>query len=434
MNGWLAVFKQRILQKLPLNASRRDVARNLSMLSVGFAASKVFSIVSVIIIARVFGPANFGDAFVIATLAQVFSNFLLFGLHISIMKFASAKENPAPEISVAVWLVIGICSVFCSTVSFNLDEVATLLQRWMTMDALRLKWALLLAVAISLFTLFSSCYQVLNSYKQRTIVEIALAFFIMPGLVLGYIWRHGTYETVIFSYCFSYAILLAYMFYRFRRLYAWKNFDFSLVRKLCSYGFFASLSNIGYLLTFTLQPLQVDWALDSSQAGLYRLYCSGSIHLAVFAAGIFYAVLFPRFSSSTNREGIWKTMARLWLYASLPALTIYFVAVLLTLLASGDQYPLIISQAFLYGLAATVITVHSSFNQLLVSQGLRGIRWGVAISLLSGVISFVGTAKLLPIYGFSGAIYVLLGNAVFMLASTITVGQLLIRKGALNSD
>jgi hypothetical protein len=347
------------------------------------------------------------------------------------MKFGSSQENPAPYVSTAAWAIAGTTCLLMTLLIFDPLSLNTFLYRWLNFDSYRLGWTIAMATAMTGYSLFTSCYQALNLFKQRAIVEVVLAVLLLPGLAIGYIWKNGNYETVLFSYIFAYGLTLAGVIHRFRHLLRWSQIDVVLLKKLFKYGVFACISNIGYILTFTVQPLQIEWAQRSKEVGIYRLYCNGSIIMAAFASGIFYAVFFPKVSAVKDRAAVWNWTTSAWIKGIVPVFIMFVVVEILTVLASGKQFPLIPIQVALFSLAATLITVQSTYGQILSSQGLRGITWGVLLSVLSGSVNFFATALLLKPWGLTGAVVAVILNYGITLVATFLIGQHLARTGGL---
>lgn len=377
----------------------RTFLKNLSIVTVCFAISKVFSSAATIIMARYLGTTGFGEAQVVLLVAQFLSLFMLFGLNVAIIRYGSAADKPEPVLSTSLYLTI-ITALIGSVIFWLIRHP---LGRLIDLDDTKLQWALGLGWMFTGYIMLTSIYQMRNLFKQRGIIEVVFAALLLPGLLLGHFIAGRSYESMLTAYGVAYIACLPVMLWRFRSLFSLSWLFAPQTREILYYGGLALFSNVGYMLTFIVQPLQLQHAYNEDYVGLFRIYCTGSIYQATFATTIFYTVFFPKVSASKNKLAIWSRLTSTWKRAVLPLTLVYAAIQVVTVTLSGDDYPLVWSQIVFFSIASTLITIVTTYGQIITSQGVLGMRWGLAASVFSGILNYVFSMLLIPRYGISGA-------------------------------
>lgn len=391
--------------------------KSLSIVTLCFAISKVFSSAAMVIMARYLGRTVFGEASVVLLVSQNLSLFMLCGLNVAIMRYGALKERADQAVATSLFLVAVTSAASAAVFWLVRDPLARLLD----LNESKMLWALGLGVLFTSYVILTSVYQVRSLFKARGIIEVAFAALLLPALALGGYLMGRSYQSMLMAYGLGYLLCLPFMVWRFRDLFSPRLLFAPHTREIMAYGSLALVSNVGYILTFIVQPLQLQHIYGEDEVALFRLYCGGSVYLATFASTIFYTVFFPKVSASTNKRAIWNRLNRAWMRAAVPMTVFYAVIMIVTVFLSGREYPLIWSQVVLFGMASTLITIATTYGQIVTSQGVRGMRWGLAISLGSGVSNYVLSALLIPKYGISGAAFALAGNYALTLLFTFAV-------------
>lgn len=407
-----------------LGPGTRKFLKSLSIVTFCFGLSKVFSSVATVIIARYFGPVNFGEATIVLKIAQVLSLFMLGGLHVSVMKYGSSRDNPAPQAATAVYLA-GLGTIICAAIVWMSRRW---LGDWLDLSEYKIGWAIAIAAMFSGYAMFTSIYQALNLFKQRGIVEVMFAFLLLPGLAVGHLLTGGDYETVLIAYAAAYLVSIPVMMWKFRRLLSPLNLFADNTREMLVYGSFSCLSNFGFIATFLIQPLQLEWVKGEGEVGIFQVYCQGSINMAAFATSIFYTVFFPKVSVSRDRPGIWRMLTRAWIRGALPLMALFALIQTVTVWLAGEEYPLLWEQVFLFSLASMLITVVNTYGQIIASQGIAGARWGLWLTLWSGGINLLLSWWLIPRLGITGAVIALIVNYASTLVAAVVVGRRLLKR------
>lgn len=383
-----------------LGPGTQKFLKNLSIITVFFALSKVFSSISMIIVARFLGSIHLGSATLIISIANILGIVMQLGMPIALMKYGGARQNPDKEVATSFFVV--------STAS-----CVILLFTWLLKDHIiqnfdlhpnDIFWILGYAVLFTYYQLLTTIYQAYHDFKRRGIVELAFSVLLLPGLLIGHWLFSGNYETMLTAYILSLGVLIPFMVWRYRALISLKLLSASTIKRMSQYGFIAMLSNSGFIMVMLIQPLQIERVLGEGGLGVFRVYSNGSINMAAFITGVFYAVFFPKVSASVNKSAIWLRAVQAWKRACIPLFLVFAVLTTAIVWLSGaDEYPLEWYYVTLAALVALLITVQATFGQMIGSQGIVGARWGVITSTFSGIVSILATHWLLPVYGLAGA-------------------------------
>lgn len=407
-----------------LGPGSRMFLKSLSWVSLYFAISKFFSSITTVIVARYLGAINFGDAQLVLLLAQMLSLAMLFGMHVVAIRYSAGKRDPAPVIGSSVYMALITTVITGIFVWVNRD---TLIQ-WLDFDEHKIAWVIGLGTLFCAYLMFTSIYQALQYFQQRGQIEVFFAFLLLPGLAIGHLLTGGEYETLLIAYAIAYSVSLVPMIWRFR-LYLKPQIPMkSELREMISYGGLSCICTFGYVLTFILQPIQLQYYQNTEQVGIFRLYCYGSINMAAFATSIISTVLFPKMSASSDRLGVWRKLDKIWIRISGPMLLAFAVVGAVTVALAGDEFPLVWSHVILFAIASSLITVQSTYGQILAAQGVRGMRWGLLLSVLSGLINFGLSAILIPRLAIMGAILALIINYGITLIGTFLVRDIVLKK------
>lgn len=378
----------------------RGFLKSLGVVSVCFALSKVFSSVVIVVLARYLGKEVFGQASVILLVAQVIFPVMLVGLHMSVMRYGAGKDNAAPYLATSFYISIAAAAVLAGAVWAG----RAYLQHWFNLSQAQVLWGIGLAVLIAGYSLLTHFYQAGSMFKARGLMEIFMGLGLVPGLALG-IWLTGTdYRTFMITYCVAYGLCVPAMLWQFRgslhprHLWAPHTWD------MLKYGTFACFSGIGFILTFVVQPLQLTWYTDEATVGIFRLYSASSLGLATFATTIFYTVFFPRVSTSSNQPRIWRLLTEAWARAMVPLVGLYAAVFSVSVWLSGSDYPLTWGYVALFSLAATLVTVQTTYGQVIAAQGIMGMRWVLMIAVATGLTNVGLSMVMIPRWGITGAI------------------------------
>ncbi len=376
--------------------------KNLSWIGLCFGISKVFSSLAPIAAAKIMGPEVFGEASLVLTTAQLFYIVMLFGMNVAVVRYGAGRADPTREITTSVLITLA-ASVY-TTVVIVLGRQA--IMYWAHINAETIRYGLLFALAFTFYTLLTSALQALHRFKERGVAEVALSLLMVPGLVFG-ILLFGKHDTrgLPFAYIMAYIVAsLPWVWMILGRRTRLSTVERPQLLEMVKYGGLACSGNIGFILIYSIQPLQVNAYLTATDVGVFRAYSMASIGMAAYFTTVFNTVFFPKASASTDRVGLWKTLLRVWSWGWIPAFLGFIVLELVLISLMGrEKYRLDPMLVCLFAGASTLVSFQGSMAQIVNAAGVRGVGVGIVISSLSGVACFLSSAWFLPRFGVAGS-------------------------------
>ncbi len=397
--------------------------KHLSWIGVCFFFSKIVGSVATALAARWLGKTAFGEAsLVVGSAGQIFYLIMLFGMHLSIIRYVSGnKRNPGSIVGLALALTT-IMSLIVGGVVFAFPNF---ISHIMGVSPEILWYGFHFAVVFTIYMLFTSLLQAVNDFRARGLVELMFSLVLLPAFLLGFWIAPGRFESLVVAYIAAYALpsmlLVGYALRKVSPVNLAVTPDQG--RDVIHYGLLNTIGLVGYMAIFAIQPLQINDMLSRDDVGVYRVYLMGTVGLSMFATNVLQAVFFPKASASSNRLEIWHTLMRLWRWAA-PIVFIGFVVTgaAIVMVSGVKEYGFRLPLLLMFAAAATLISVQASVGMLITAQGVRGARYGILLSTTTAITSLVGTKFLVPQFGLVG------GAATLVLTYTVAMaGTVLLR-------
>ena len=394
-----------------------------------FLLSKIIGSAAPAVAARLLGGSSFGDAsLVLQSAGQLMYLAILLNMHLSMIRYGTgegANRGAVVGVGLLVCAVTGL--VIAAAVHFVPDRIAAVLH----VDGGIVWYGFRFVVVFAIYTLLTSLLQMLNDYRARGVIEVVFAVLLLPGLLLGGRIAPGSYESLILAFIVAYGVpsilLAAYVLKRVAPVSL--RLSLNEMRHMLGYGLLGTIGSIGYVLTFAVQPLQINDMLSNHEVGVYRVYAMGSVGMAMFATSVFQVVFFPKAAASTDRLAIWNPMLRVWIrLAPLAFLGFAALASVMLLLAGRQEYGYDIGLLAIFSLAATLMAFQSAFGMLITSQGVRGAHSGLWLSVVTGAVNVFATQWLVPRIGLHG------GAVALVLSYTVAIAGTMYLKRILRND
>jgi O-antigen/teichoic acid export membrane protein len=379
--------------------------------------------------ARYLGRETFGQATLAITVGQFLSMFMLAGMNASVVRYSAPKTAPREEVT-ATLIVVALATVVVSL--WLLIQGGPNMARFFGFGSAINIAGLVFAISATIFVLTTSILQGLHKFFERGIGELLTAVGVVVGLGVG-IWLFGRhFASYVAATCLGflagslYSIVYCWLYLGGLRLPDRKTLGVMVI-----YGLLSLFGNIGFILTFYIQPMLLNKLLSTSDVGLFRVYQTASITIALSLAVIFNTVFFPKASASSDRQGLWRVTWRLWAIAALPLGCAYILSQILLIPVAGHQYPIKMDLVLLFAVTSLVITVQTTVGQFLGAEGIRGSAAGLVISAISGILCIAATYVLVPKLLLKGACLALLGAYGIALIFVILAEEFLLsRAGA----
>ncbi|MBI3032863.1 oligosaccharide flippase family protein [Candidatus Woesearchaeota archaeon] len=387
------------------------LGKSMSFVFIGFGLSRLFAFLFQLVTARFLGASLFGDLTLVQTIASFLFVPFLWGVNVSLTKYASETTNHK-ELSRIVsnsTIIVGLFTVLFSALFYILSqEISTVLN----IDKSLFIFAILLALGNTLFTFARHVAQGLKRYYLLTNIVLlrSLIAFAVIMVVFFYFENYSLLPSIIalFSgYIFSFALLIPDFF----RLWKW-SWNYPLMQKLFTYGSYNGLSVISIVILTYIDNVFVHYFLGSKALGLYQVYYLGTMIFVELFVSVFTTILFPE-TTTRDKKNIWERINKLFRILPGLYLLIGIVSSLLVLLF-GKEYPYNIWYILLFTLSATISLVYYLYASFFNATSLPGSRYATIAIVIAAVINIALNWLLIPLFELYGAIVATIIAFLFM--------------------
>ncbi len=368
--------------------------------------SGVIQLVTLAIIARVFGPSGNGAYALALLLPGMLATLLNLGIAPANVYFLGAnKVDPKHAwrvtskisfwIIIAGWLIGALVIIYKSASFFPEVPVSML---WL---------ALAFFPLIFVTANISSFFQGLQEFKQFNIVLLLQPILNLAVVSLLVIFGYKNLFYILSSYFFSLVVtqLIAYILLRGLLIErTGPKFD-NYAKKLINYGYKAHLSNILAFVNYRADMLLLSFFVGPAAVGVYTVAVSITEKLWLLSSAI-STVLLPRLSQLSNDEDKRKLLTPLiarWVFW----LTLFASLILVAIGSYVVQ--LIFGSDFIEAYSAMIllipgIVVGACSKVLANDIAARGRpELNLATSWVAVIINIIGNIILIPKYGIQGA-------------------------------
>lgn len=423
----------RLLEKMTgrslASSSARSFAKSVGWIGFSFLTARAIGMVVPLFAARYLGREMFGQAALAITVGQFLNMLMLLGMNSAVVRYGAPKKFPREEAGASVLITVLVtAAVAVAMASFGNERIAKLFEFETGISFAGLVFALFATI----FVLSTSILQALHKFFERGIGELLTAVGVVVGVVGGVFVFQRHYGSYVAAICFGFLLGAVYSsFYAYRYLGKLKWPTGKTLAVMTIYGLLSLLGNVGFIMTFYIQPMILNKLLSTSDVGIFRVYQTASITIAQSLSVIFNTVFFPKASATTDRKGLWKVTWRLWFMAFLPVGLGYVLSQYLLIPVAGPQYPLKPSLIGLFAVTSLVITIQATVAQFLGAEGIRGIAIGFFISLVTGVTCISATYSLVPHLQLKGACFALLLAYAAALVLVVVAEEIVLRRKAI---
>lgn len=395
-------------------------------LSYGLAnvAGSIFSAISLIILSRALGPANFGAFSVAFSLTQIFARLADFGLSVSLQKFiAKNYRHDADSVAAAVYwaarikLISAIAAVIfgllfghiIGTRLFNLAE-----PRFATLG-------IVLASIIIFYEFTVLLHQSIHQFKiaaglnaiqagLKFLLGLAVLYLVLPSAYLCYVW-YGLLP--LFAAIFGFSRLPA----KYRRRLTLTPAQSAELLTTAKYSYVAALA---ITVADQLDVLMVKSILNEFQTGLYAAASRISLLFTMFASSI-GTVLYTRVARYKGKD--LRLFYTKCLYTSLGLVLLTPLLLLLAkpllLISAGTAYLDALATVRLL-LLSTTLTM-ATVPLVAPFYSLDYPRYFMYTGLLQILLLVAGNFYFLPMLGIAGAAWAKIVMRTVVLLYTLVV-------------
>lgn len=387
--------------------------RNFFVSASGGLAAGVIMFVVNIFSGRWLGPVEYGKF----ALVLSYGHFLIIPMSLgfdtaSVRYLSSSGEARRKEIvSTSFW------SVLISIISVSLFYFFTIpfWEKILHQTTVFLVFPLLYAIPLALKNLLDAwCrgFQLFNLQLHARLAEaggVLSAFVVF--MIIAKIYTFPSYVIAMSLGLAAFVIVLARQFYKMIG-----NFSLTAFKQLYSYAAFAILGGIAGFLLFNANRIVIERFLGEGQLGIYVAYYTASIIVISQFLVFFNNVFFPAVSRMAEKEVVVQKLNKLGLIFFAPLALMIFISIAVIMRLYGKEYPFSPLLAILFSLMAVSHFFYTIDMWLSNSEGLRGVRYTVAITLAGGALNVVATILLVSWFGLTGAVSAgVVTNMIFLL-------------------
>jgi len=324
------------VQRADLDLIKRETRRNFVMQVVGLAAGKLMGVITMVLLARLLTPEDFG----IVAIAGTFLGYVLLTGDLGLTEALIQRKDRVEDATHLLFLVRPILGVGQVALAF----VAAPLVAYFFSDS-RLTLVLWITSIVILIDSFASVpiALLIRGLRVRQITEIGLISGAVQSVaVIIMAFRGLSYWSMIYSPLIGSTLALVLL---------WRQVDYrprlrldrALLREMLGYGNFVVLSTVFFFLFVSTDNLMVGRLFGLEALGFYLLaYKFGTYPSTIFSAST-EKVIFPAFVKLTSdtaqlRRAYLKTVRYVGLLAIPFAAILAIVAPQFIVVVAGEPW------------------------------------------------------------------------------------------------
>ncbi len=367
---------------------------------IGFMFAKGLLFVLQIIAGRMLGPSEYGIYNLVASVAFIFSIFMLAGLHYSTTKYLGAVKNEKTRKRI---ISTSIISTLITTTIFLVLFI--LLRNQIIVWFKLTPWVFTLALIFSVLNvayLFSRfVLQGLHFMKKLSIVEALYSIGTFTGFFVLVLFMKN-HIAVVGGYSIGYILCLILTIIFIKRFISLK-LDKFYAKKLFNYALFAFFMTSSGVLLGSVDKLMLNYFLDYATIGIYQAYFFSSMSIVGILVQIFLTVYFPTIVKYKKKRKILARVDKLFLPILIGVSVLFPFAEYAALRFYGSEYPISNLLLILFAVSAAVFAIRNLYLWLQNSRGVHGVKVSAIGMLFTLVVKVVLNYLLIPTIHISGA-------------------------------
>jgi O-antigen/teichoic acid export membrane protein len=407
-------FFQRILTsgyrfffKKEPSAKIHDFVKNFGYLALAEIIAGTIGFPIKILVGRFLGPEEYGKYSLVITLTQFFVIPMLLGLSTATLKYLPSHPEKKSQI---IGLVSGLAlsTTICSTIFFLCTHTVWTHLFGISEDIFR--WTIAFSLSYVAYFIFEGFQRGLARYSLlfwASIINTTVLLIIFLVLLFGF--HQNTYQTFVSAnigaYVFSCGVFLVYIF----RDKPARIFDKALYKKILPYAGWATIGSLTGFLINNTDRLFLNSFVSVYWVGVYSAYANASVFLIGRFFYLFISVYFPSIAKEQNKDGILRTVRKIYAITVIPVFLVSFFSILGIIWLFGSEFPIRLDFALIFSINNCLMILYQLYMWLINAQGNRGIRTTTNIMIVN---SFVNLALNYAFIQWWGAIGVTLSTVV----------------------
>lgn len=405
----------RMLTGMHATAGIQQALRDLGVVATSFLIARFLAAAANICAARVLGPAEFGNSQLVLTICQLFALPAMMGLNTAVVRYGAATQQPAPVISTCYWTsILGTMGAAC--ICFAATPWLSIV---VSVDKNIVIFGLLCGMAFSAMIMAGSAQQALSMFRARGAMEISVSGLFLFVLLL-LIWvGERSFTAASGAYLAAFVLTAVAGVIPIRRMLHPSLWSTNTLLPLASFALYNLVCGVAVSFMYSIQRFILNHYFSSTQVGVYGVYSTASINLAVMGGTMIATVLFPKASASPDRQRIWRVFMRAWLWLCPVVFAGFCAGQVVVLKLSGSRYPVDWTLIALFAATSLFIMVYTSLGQIVGAEGDRGARWGMVLSVGMCLMTLALSVFLIRPLGVAGAVLTLTVSYVVGISALI---------------
>jgi len=408
------VFKTNVLTRLAASPGLRQSI----FVTGGNMAATAISAVSLILISRFLGPAEFGVFSVAFSLAMLLSRITDFGLNMSLQKYVAQSfetdPNKAASIILYVTRVKAIISLILIIIGFTIGPALAAPVFNLDRPSI-IRVAIIISTATYFFEYFTVIFQSIHQFGHSVLINVIQAATKLTGVGLFFYAKFTTTLGIFLTYNASPIFALVVGFFLLPKWLDQKaKLKSEVLKTFLSMTKYTSIAIIAAGIGDHIDVLMVQKFLNEYQTGLFAAASRISLLMAViaFSSG---QVLNSRVARYTDTQNLRKYLKKAAAFMFIVLVSIFLVlpfSRLIIFVTAGEQYFDAVP-ALQYLLASGMVVV-ATMPLVAVFYAIENPRY-FAVSGLIQTVALVGLNWLLiPSFGIEGAAFARLATRLLI--------------------
>lgn len=376
---------------------------SLSHVTVGSFIAVFLAFMFNILAGRILGPSEYGLFGIIQSTGMIIYIPMTFGITTAMVKYASGEKNIHNKsliISTAYELTLVLILISSAIYLIFAQEMA---------DAFRLNveylyYSIALAVLYVLYTLSTSTLRSLHNMKGYAKAQVILNMAIFLFFLLFILFGLKSFKAMTYSFYLSYIFVCIIIIISFAKTYIIFAADRALIKLLVTYGMFASLSGISYIIYTNIDKIFINRFMSIEDVGVYNAYYFSSINCMGLFASIFMSVFFPTVCMYQNKSGILKKLNSFVPLIILLGIPFVLISEYIILRLYGNNYPIDAPLMILFAITSILFLWYDMYVWLFNSAGKNGLKLTLSGTVMIAIFNIIFNIYLIPKYGLMGAI------------------------------
>ena len=405
-------FYRVFLKKQP-SLKVHDFFKNFSYLALAEIIGSVIGFPIKILVGRFLGPVEYGKYSLVINLTQFFIIPMILGFSSATLKYLPSHPEKKSQI---IGMIGGLTlsTTFCSSLFFLCTHSV-----WTHLFSISddiFHWTIAFSILYVLYYVFEAFQRGLARYSLLFWISILNSVvLLLIFLVLLFGFHQSTYQTFVSANIGAYAVsCIIFFLYILRdrpRFFIEKN----LTRKILEYTGWSTLGGITGFLISNTDRLFLNSFVSLYWVGVYSAYANASTVIIGRFFQLFLNVYFPSIAKEHDKEGVIRTIRKMYKVAVIPVFLISFLSILGIIWLFGSKFPIRLDFLLLFSVNNCLMILYQLYMWLINAQGNRGMRTTSRILIINSVVNLTLNYVFIQLWGAIGVVIcTVIVNLVFI--------------------